>query len=119
MILGAIAFVIWAMEEGGLFTFLITHHPVKHVVDAHAEQEFHWPTTSQHVIYTLRTVNMHLFLGMLVYNLLMYHIALGAVCILERFMRNENPEFFERFMTSGTEAQDFAGEDVTAEDKQK
>jgi len=37
----------------------------------------------------------------------MYHISLGAICILEQFVRHENAEFYERFIEDGASSVDF------------
>jgi hypothetical protein len=115
-VLGAVALLIWALEECGLFLWIVKFLPATSNIiqiaqplhNAGPATDQHWPTTDYHVIYTLRSVNMHLFLGMMLYYLLMYHIAIGATCILEQFMRHENPDFYGRFLEQGCASIDFA-----------
>jgi len=106
-VVGCIAFIIWALEECGLFVHLVEKNPVKVGMETIGQEQMHWPTTDRHFIYTLRTINMHFFLGMLFYYLLMYHVCHGAICILEQFIKNEAPDFYERLVKDGGESQDF------------
>lgn len=110
-VLGLIAFFIWGLEECGLFVFLVKYLPDNPIVaivqfshQMHSSEihDPHWPTTDQHIIYTLRTVNMHLFLGMIFYYLIMYNITLGAQCTVEQFMKHESRDFYDRFVGSDT-----------------
>lgn len=109
-ILAILTFLIWGLEECGLFVYLAAANPVKAGMETvHGQTQMHWPTTDQQLTYTLRTVNMHFFVAMLLYLLLMYHVSQGAICILEQFMKHESPDFYNRFMQKGGESEDFAG----------
>lgn len=109
-ILAFLAFLLWALEECGLFVYLVEANPVKAGMETvHGGSHMHWPTTDRHLIYTLRTVNMHFFIGMLLYLLLMYHVSHGAICILEQFMKHESPDFYTRFVLSGGLPSEFDG----------
>jgi len=71
--------------------------------------DMHMPTTDHHYINTLRTVNVHLFIAMIMYYVLMYHVVYAAVWILYGFVYHESPEIYEQMKSGSDETAVYKG----------
>lgn len=114
-VLGVLQGVIWIMNQFGFFDWMLTHSPALaarepmamaqmngalSLAQVAASFSMHLPNTGADLVYTLRCVNMHLFLGIAFYFLVMYHVVVSAIHIFSMFLEAEDDGAHEKYQSA-------------------
>lgn len=114
-VLGVLQGVIWLMNQFGFFDWMLTQIPKQvgrepiamaqingalSLAQVAESFSMHLPNTGADLVYTLRCVNMHLFLGIAFYFLVMYHVVVSAIHIFSMFLEAEDSGAHEKYLSA-------------------
>jgi len=110
-VLGVTQACIWMLVQVGFFDWLIEAVPMQHFrtpvvfLQMHGlisnavgvVEPMHLPGSGDDLAYTLRCVNIHLFLGLVFYYIMMYHVVYSSVRLFSVFMQAEDMPGYELY----------------------
>merc|ERR1719160_2470734 len=119
LVLGVNQFVIWSLTHVGFYEFVVwAVGQTGLVIEANADPneaafllqanftdaesaidpwKVHFPGTGDDLVYTMRMVNMHLFLAMIFFFIVNFHVIRATIKTIEEFMELEDADRFRLY----------------------
>jgi hypothetical protein len=102
---GFYEFIVWAVRRSGLVLDVANPEPeaaflqgsISDLDSAIDPWKVHFPGTGDDLVYTMRMVNMHLFLAMIFFFIVNFHIIRASILTIEEFMELEDSERFRLY----------------------